>query len=97
MRRSLIFALIGAILIVIFAIQNAATVDVVKLWFWEIKNSPLALIILMTLAIGALLGLAVSIPAYRKKSKTIEQLRRKLEMYEKKESRTEEASSTESE
>jgi uncharacterized integral membrane protein len=97
MRRSLIFALIGAILIVIFAIQNAATVDVVKLWFWEIKNSPLALIILMTLAIGALLGLAVSIPAYRKKSKTIEQLRRKLEMYEKKESRTEEATSTESE
>ena len=97
MRRSLIFALIGAILIVIFAVQNAATVDVVKLWFWEIKNSPLALIILITLAIGALLGLAVSIPAYRNKSKTIEQLRKKLEIYEKKERGTDEPTSPESE
>lgn len=82
MQRSLIFALIGAILIVIFAVQNATTVDVVKLWFWEVNNSPLALIILITLAIGALLGILVSIPTYRKKSKTIDQLRKKVKEYE---------------
>jgi uncharacterized integral membrane protein len=78
MQRSLILALVGAILIVIFAIQNATNVEVLKLWFWEIQDSPLALIILITLAIGALLGIAVSIPNYRKKTKTIEQLRKKL-------------------
>ena len=54
-------------------------------------------IILITLAIGALLGLAVSIPAYRNKSKTIEQLRKKLEIYEKKERGTDEPTSPESE
>lgn len=84
MQRSLIIALIGAILIVIFALQNAAKVEVLKLWFWEINNSPLALIILITLAIGALLGIIVSIPTYRKKTRTIEELRKKMKAYEQK-------------
>ncbi len=93
MQRSLIFALVGAILVVVFAIQNATTVDTLKLWFWEIQNSPLALIILITLALGALLGILVSIPGYRKRSKTIEQLKKRiksLEANEKKEKPIEE-------
>ena len=76
MQRTLIFALIAAIILVIFTVQNAAIVDL-KLWFWEVKSSQ-ALIILITLALGSIIGVLVSIPSRTKKKKEIEQLKKEL-------------------
>ena len=78
MQRTLIFALIAAIILVVFAIQNAAIVDL-KLWFWEVRSSQ-ALIILITLALGSLIGVLVSIPSRAKKNKEIERLKKELNM-----------------
>jgi uncharacterized integral membrane protein len=76
MQRTLIFALITAIILVIFTIQNADPVDL-KLWFWEVKSSQ-ALIILITLALGSVIGVLVSIPSRSKKKKEIEQLKKEI-------------------
>lgn len=76
MQRTLIFALIAAIILVIFTIQNAAIVDL-KLWFWEVRSSQ-ALIILITLALGSLIGVLVSIPSRSKKKKEIEHLKKEI-------------------
>ncbi len=76
MQRTLIFALIAAIILVVFTIQNAAIVDL-KLWFWEVKSSQ-ALIILITLALGSIIGVLVSIPSRSKKKKEIEKLKKEI-------------------
>ena len=81
MQRSLIFALILAIIVVIFALQNSDTVTV-KLWFWEVQSS-VALVMLIILLIGAILGVLFSLPSIFKKNKKIEDLEeqiRKLEI-----------------
>lgn len=77
MQRTLIFALIAAIILVVFTIQNAAIVDL-KLWFWDVRSSQ-ALIILITLALGSLIGVLVSIPSRSKKKKEIEQLKKEIQ------------------
>ena len=81
MQRSLIFALILAIIVVIFALQNSDAVTV-KLWFWEVQSS-VALVMLIILLIGAILGVMFSLPSIFKKNKKIEDLEeqiRKLEI-----------------
>ncbi|MCM1982512.1 LapA family protein [Lyngbya confervoides] len=61
MRFSLIVALIIALLTLIFAYQNAALV-VVSLGTWQFQAS-LAAIALLTLFLGFVMGLLVSLPA----------------------------------
>ncbi|MFW6249257.1 MAG: LapA family protein [Bacteroidota bacterium] len=68
-QRTLIFGLVISILAVIFALQNADPV-LVKLWFWKFESS-LALVLLVFLAIGAILGILFSIPTWRAKQKTV--------------------------
>jgi putative membrane protein len=60
MRKRLIFSLILLILSVIFAIQNSVDVTM-KFFFWE-AALPVALIIVISLAIGVIIGLLYSIP-----------------------------------
>ena len=62
----LIFGLVIAVLAVIFALQNSMTVTISFL-AWEVTAS-LSLIILITLAIGALIGYLVLIPSVIKRS-----------------------------
>ena len=69
MAYILILVVIIAILAVIFALQNADPI-IVSFLFFEIQSS-LALVLLITLAIGILLGLGVSIPRMFKLQRNI--------------------------
>ena len=51
MSALLIFGLILAILVVIFTLQNTVEITI-NLFFWEVQNAPLALVILCCIALG---------------------------------------------
>ncbi|MGD1931718.1 MAG: lipopolysaccharide assembly protein LapA domain-containing protein [Leptolyngbyaceae cyanobacterium] len=61
MRLYVISALVIAFLAILFALQNTNLVTI-QLFLWEYRQS-LALILLVTLAIGVIIGLLVSVPA----------------------------------
>ena len=65
MQRALIAFMILAVLTVVFSIQNSVDVQI-KFLFWE-SNLPLALIIVISLALGTILGVLFSIPKKKKK------------------------------
>ncbi|HJX71179.1 MAG TPA: LapA family protein [Bacteroidales bacterium] len=60
MRTKLIISLLLLMLAVIFAIQNSSGI-IVKFFFWE-TAIPVALIIVIALSVGVILGLIVSKP-----------------------------------
>ena len=76
MQRSLIFALLLVLVIVVFALQNSDPISV-KLFFWDIQSSK-ALIITSILFIGAILGVLFSLPSIFKKREKIEELETQL-------------------
>jgi hypothetical protein len=59
MHRTLIVILVFALLVAIFALQNSAGV-IISLWFWSIETS-LALVVILTFAAGALMGILFSL------------------------------------
>jgi putative membrane protein len=77
MQKNLIIGLILSAIIVVFALQNAHDVKIV-LWLWEIQCS-LAFIIILTLLLGAILGILFSIPTLLRKNKAIEKLKEEIE------------------
>ena len=58
----LIFALIVAVIAVAFALQNTAPVTVAFL-SWKVADAPLSMVLLVTLAIGILIGLLFVAPS----------------------------------
>ena len=78
----LILALIVAVAAVVFALQNTTPVTV-SFIVWQFKDQPLALILLLALAAGVLIGLLTILPgAVRNKWRTVSQ-RKKIEGLEK--------------
>ena len=77
----LVAALLIAILAVIFALQNPAPVTVTFL-NWKFESS-LALMLLLTFALGLLLGLVARISAVIRKGWTISSQRKKIAQLEK--------------
>jgi lipopolysaccharide assembly protein A len=61
MQIYLIFAIILALLVTIFAVQNNAIIAISFL-FWKLDGS-LALVLMITLTLGILIGLLVSAPS----------------------------------
>ena len=76
MQITLFFALLIAILAVIFAVQNADTTTV-RLAFWESQQS-LALIILLSTTFGVLISFLVSSPSLVKNKLTIRNQRKRI-------------------
>jgi lipopolysaccharide assembly protein A len=76
MQIYLLFALIIAIIAVIFAVQNMAAVTISFL-FWNVKGS-LALVLLVSLTAGVLLSSLVSIPGFISGKWTSSSQRKKL-------------------
>lgn len=83
MRASLILALIIALLAILFAFQNPIVV-VIRFGIWAVQAS-LVVILLLTLAVGFIVGLLVSMPAIVKRSwasskqkRTIQELEQEL-------------------
>lgn len=80
MQSFLIAALGIAVLTVIFALQNAIPVGVTFL-FWSFEGS-LALVLMLTFALGVLVSLLVSTPAIVKRKSTISNQKKKIEELE---------------
>ncbi|MEM9448979.1 MAG: lipopolysaccharide assembly protein LapA domain-containing protein [Cyanobacteria bacterium P01_E01_bin.6] len=76
----LIFALVIAFLAIVFAIQNNEPI-IINFLVWESEGS-LALVLLVTLAVGAVIGLLVSVPTILKRGWKTARERRKVEELE---------------
>lgn len=81
MRFFLILALLLATLVTTFAVQNFRTIDV-KFLTWELSGS-LALVLLITLSIGILIGVLVSAPSSLRKRMEIRGLKKNLRRVDK--------------
>jgi putative membrane protein len=80
MQLQLIVAIIIAILAVVFALQNAVPITVSFLT-WRFESS-LALVLLITLGLGILMSLLVSVPSVIKKMKVISNQKKKIQKLE---------------
>jgi uncharacterized integral membrane protein len=80
LRLSLVIALFIAVLAVIFALQNTVPV-VVNFLPWEFQGS-LALVLLLTLALGVIVGLLVSVPSIIRRSRRISHQQKIIENLE---------------
>jgi putative membrane protein len=76
MQIFLFFALFIAVLAVVFAVQNTAS-TIVSFFIWKFNGS-LALVLLVSLAAGALISFFFSLPTNIKTRWTIRQQRRKM-------------------
>jgi uncharacterized integral membrane protein len=77
MQKQFVFLLIVAILVAIFAITNAEVVAV-RLFFWTFELSG-SLLILISVALGALLVVLLNAVTWIKQRNTIKDLNRQLE------------------
>ena len=77
----LILALVIAIIAVIFALQNTATITIV-FFVWKVTGS-LSLVLLVTLAIGVLIGLLFLAPSTVKSSFQVSGHRKRITSLEK--------------
>ncbi|MFC2096518.1 lipopolysaccharide assembly protein LapA domain-containing protein [Bacteroidota bacterium] len=71
MQRSLIISLLSALLLVIFALQNRAPVTVDFIIGKPVKETPLSLVLMITIIIGIFVGLLLSYPTLKKFKKNI--------------------------
>lgn len=75
--RQLIIAIVIALLAVIFALQNADPVTV-KLFLWDLPNTSLALLLLITLVIGIVSGLLFMTSSVYNKNKIISTQKKRI-------------------
>jgi uncharacterized integral membrane protein len=80
MQVFIIFALIIAVIAVIFALQNIAAVTV-TFFFWSFHGS-LALVLLLSVAAGVLISLLASLPGLVRARLTVASQRKKLAVLE---------------
>jgi len=80
MQLQLITAIVVAILAVVFALQNAVPITVSFLT-WRFESS-LALVLLITVALGILMSLLVSVPSIVKTRKMISSQKKKIQELE---------------
>ncbi len=80
MQLQLIVAIIVAIIAVVFALQNAVPITVSFLT-WRFESS-LALVLLITVALGILMSLLVSVPSMIKTRKMISSQKKKIQELE---------------
>lgn len=67
MKFKIVIIILFAIMLVLFALQNTEIVQI-KLWFWEVQT-PRALLILICLAVGVIIGFMVPTPKLIAKQK----------------------------
>jgi putative membrane protein len=80
MRLFIVLALLIAVVIVVFALQNSSIVTISFLAFHY--NGSLALILVVVFALGLLAGLLISIPSLFRKSSALREQRRKIRQLE---------------
>jgi len=75
--RQLAIAIIIALIAIIFALQNSEPVNV-NLLFWELTDTSMALVLMITLIIGIISGLLFLAPGIYKRNKTIQEQKRRI-------------------
>ena len=80
MQLQLIVAIIVAILAVVFALQNTVPI-IVSFLTWRFESS-LALVLLITVALGVIISLLVSVPSKIKRIKLISSQKKKIQELE---------------
>ena len=80
--RHLISGSIIALITLIFALQNADKITL-RLLLWDIQNVSLALVIMLALLIGIMLGLMFMAGTIYQKSKVISDQKKQIELLEK--------------
>ena len=81
MHAVIIIVLILAVLLVIFTLQNSFEVTI-NVFFWEISNAPLVLVLIICLVLGYILAFAYLYPQIwrlSKENKRFARLNKKLE------------------
>ncbi len=92
MQKILIVTLITIILILMFALQNPEE-KLLKFAFWEFETSP-ALVILVSVFLGIIIGVTFIYPALKKRNKKINKLSNNLQEFRTKERDTVEEEET---
>jgi uncharacterized integral membrane protein len=85
MRLLFVLALVLALLVTVFAVQNNATIDVSFL-FWGVAGS-LALVLMITLSLGILIGVLLMLPGAVRRRLELGELRRSVRTLEQQVSR----------
>lgn len=67
MQKKLILLLIFSVFVAVFALHNSIEAEI-RLLFWSIRTS-MALILILTFAVGAIAGILFSLPGWSKSSK----------------------------
>lgn len=80
MRLFFVLALILALLVTIFAVQNNANTDIAFL-FWSVAGSQ-ALVLMITLTLGIVIGVLLMLPGTVRRRLEVADLRRKLRTLE---------------
>lgn len=80
MQLFIVLALAIALLAVLFALQNQAVVTI-GLFIWTF-NEPLAVIILVTLMLGILIGVLISVPAIVRRNWSLSRQKKQIESLE---------------
>jgi putative membrane protein len=80
MRLFIVLALLIAVAIVLFALQNSAVVTISFLSFHY--SSSLALIVVVLFALGLFAGLLISLPSLLRKSSALREQKRKVKQLE---------------
>ncbi len=73
MQILIVIILVIAVLLVIFTLQNSIEVSI-QLFFWEIANAPLVLVLLSCLALGYLVALIYFYPRFWKLKREYNQM-----------------------
>ncbi len=83
MQKLLIVILVTIILVLMFALQNPGEAEL-KFAFWEFTTPP-ALIVLVSVFLGIIIGMAFVYPTIRKRNKKIDKLSNNLQEFRTKE------------
>ena len=73
-----ILILIFVLLVMLFALQNAYTITL-KLVFWDVK-SPLSLVIIVSMMLGAIISILVEMPSKSKKNQRLKTSEEELDI-----------------
>ncbi len=73
MQAIIIILLIVAVLLVIFTLQNSVEITI-QLFFWELPNAPLVLVLITCIALGYLIALLYFYPKHWKLKREYNQM-----------------------
>ncbi|SRR6056297_3754320 len=85
MKRSLIISLVIVSILLVFSLQNQNNTAAVKFLFWGWEEISQTFVVIISLLLGFILGISLSIPYIIRKNKKIDDLNRFIDDFREKE------------